>query len=266
MDDADLKQRHRTVWAAGSYPDVARDVIPGLGPALVEAVGIHAGDRVLDVAAGTGNAAVPAARAGASVVASDLTPELVEAGRAEHADLPIEWGVADAEDLPYGDASFDVVLSCIGVMFAPHHQQAADELARVLRPGGRLGLASWTPEGFVGRLFATVGRYNPPPPPGAQPPPLWGKEDHVRDLLGGAVAELQVERRTIVVDHFASPGEFRDYFTANFGPVVMALRGLADEPDRAAQLGEDLEALAADADEGGGRMSWEYLLVTGTRA
>lgn len=266
MSDQELKQRHRTMWAAGNYGDVARDVIPGLGATLVEALGVRPGERVLDVAAGTGNASVPAARAGADVVASDLTPELVEAGRAEHEDLPIDWQVADAEDLPYDDASFDVVLSCVGVMFAPHHQRSAEEMLRVLRPGGRLGLVNWTPEGFVGGLFRTVGSYTPPPPTDVQQPPLWGKEDHVRGLLGDGMSQLSFERRMVEVDHFPTARHYRDYFSTYFGPVVMALRGLADQPDRAEQLGADLEALAAGADEGGGRMRWEYLLVTGTRA
>ncbi len=266
MTDQDLKRRHRSMWAAGSYADVARDVIPGLGATLVEAIGLRPGERVLDVAAGTGNASVPAARAGADVVASDLTPELVDVGRAEHADLTIDWQVADAEDLPFEDASFDVVMSCIGVMFAPHHQPAAREMLRVLRPGGRLGLLNWTPEGFVGGLFSTVGRYTPPPPEGVQPPPLWGREDHVRALLGDGMRDLAFERRKVVVDHFPTARDYRDYFSANFGPVVKARESLADQPERAEQLGRDLEALAAGADEGGGRMSWEYLLVTGTRA
>ncbi len=180
--DRALKARHRAMWALGDYPAVAIDVIPELGPALVAASGVRAGDRVLDVAAGTGNAAVPAALAGARVIASDLTPELFAAGRAfaDRHGVQLEWAEGDAEALPYADGAFDVVLSCVGVMFAPHHQQAADELVRVCRPGGTIGLLSWTPQGFVGELFRTMKPYAPPPPPGAQPPPLWGDEDHVR--------------------------------------------------------------------------------------
>ncbi len=145
--------------------------------------------RVLDVAAGTGNAAIPAAATGATVVASDLTPELFEAGRAraEAEGVELEWAEADAEDLPFEDASFDVVISSIGVMFAPHHQAAADELVRVCRPGGTIGLLSWTPEGMIGGLFRTIGPFAPAPPPGAQPPPLWGGEEHLRELFGDRV-------------------------------------------------------------------------------
>ena len=151
--DRALKAQHRAMWALGDYPAVAIEVIPELGPALVAATGVRAGDRVLDVAAGTGNAAVPAALAGADVVASDLTPELFAAGRefaARHG-VQITWEEGDAEALPYGDDSFDAVLSCVGVMFAPHHQQAADELVRVCRPGGTIGLLNWTPTGSSGR-------------------------------------------------------------------------------------------------------------------
>jgi SAM-dependent methyltransferase len=263
--DAALKQRHRTMWASGHYDRVAREVIPALGERLVAQLGISAGERVLDVAAGTGNAAVPAARAGASVVASDLTPELLELGRSEHPDADIDWQVADAEALPWPDASYDVVTSTVGVMFAPHHQRAADELVRVLRPGGRLGIASWTPEGFIGRLFATMRDFVPPPPAGVQPPPLWGNEAHVRELLGDRVEDLAFDRDHVEVDLFTGPGDFRSYFRDNYGPTLMAYRGLADQPERVAELDAALDALAAEADEGSGRMRWEYVVVSGRR-
>src|SRR3954451_11970192 len=180
--DADraLKDRHAAAWALGDCPAVPAEVIPELGPRVVRAAAIRAGQRVLDVAAGTGNAALAAAATGASVVPTDLTPELIDTGGAlaERHGLPLEWQVADAEALPFPDADFDAVLSCVGVMFAPHHQAAADELLRVCRPGGTIALASWTPEGFIGQLFAAMKPFVPPPPPGAQPPPLWGREEH----------------------------------------------------------------------------------------
>lgn len=177
-NDAELKARHRGMWALGDYPAVAADLIPDLGRVLVDACDVAAGQRVLDVAAGTGNAAIPAVRDGAEVVAADLTPELLEAGArlAEQALTAAEgdrltWREADAEALPWQEASFDTVLSCVGVMFAPHHQRSADEMLRVCRPGGTLGLLSWTPSGFIGRLFATMKPYLAPPPAGVQPPP-----------------------------------------------------------------------------------------------
>lgn len=264
----EVKARHRAVWALGDYPSVAERVIPTLGPVLVEACGVGPGDKVLDVAAGSGNASLPAARLGADVTASDLTPELLAVGRehAEAAGLELDWDVADAEALPYPDATFDVVMSCVGVMFAPIHEAAADELVRVCRPGGRIGLLSWTPEGFIGRLLGALRPWAPPPPPGAQPPPLWGAEDHVRGLLGDAVADVRAERRELVVDAFPTPQEFRRFFVERYGPTAAVHRSVADDPVQQAAVETALEDLARDADEGGGRMRWEYLLLTATRA
>lgn len=263
--DAELKQRHRAMWASGHYDRVAREVIPHLGRRVVEAVQVMPGEDVLDVAAGHGNASVPAAMAGARVVASDLTPELLEVGRLENPGLDIRWEVADAEALPWADGTFDVVLSTVGVMFAPHHQRAADELLRVLRPGGRVGIISWTPEGFVGRLFATMRNFVLPPPPGAQPPPMWGTESHVRELFGDRVRDIELLRDHVEVAQFPGRQDFRSFFRENYGPTVAAYRGLADRPDRTAALDAALDALAASADEGGGLMRWEYALITGRR-
>src|SRR3954449_6947120 len=161
--DRDLKERHRTMWASGNYPEMVDTFLLPLGPRLVEACGVGAGMSVLDVAAGTGNAAIPAAQRGAHVTASDLTPELLQAGArlAEAAGTELTWPTADAEHLPFEDASFDIVMSSIGVMFAPHHQQAADELTRVCRPGGTIGLLSWTPDGMLGGLFRLMGQFAP---------------------------------------------------------------------------------------------------------
>ena len=267
--DADraLKAKHRAMWALGDYPAVARDIVGDLGPVLVQASGVGPGERVLDVAAGSGNASIPAAAAGASVIASDLTPELFETGRkaAAEAGVEIDWQQADAEALPYPDASFDTVLSCLGVMFAPHHQAGADELVRVLRPGGTLGLLSWTPEGFIGQMFATMKPYAPAPPPGAQPPPLWGSEEHVRALLGDRVTEVSASRASLVVDEFATPAAFRDYFKANYGPTIAVYKAIADDPEKVAALDRDLEELGRRFDRGTSGSSvldWEYLLLT----
>jgi ubiquinone/menaquinone biosynthesis C-methylase UbiE len=267
-DDADraLKAKHRTMWALGDYPTVAAEVVAQVGPILVEAAHVKPGDRVLDVAAGSGNAAIPAALAGAKVVASDLTPELFEVGRRVAAErgVEVEWREADAEALPFADAEFDTVLSSIGVMFAPHHQASADELVRVCRPGGTIGLLSWTPEGFIGQLFATMKPYAPPPPPGAQPPPLWGKEEHVLELLGDRVTDVEARREPLAVEHFDSPEHFRDYFKANYGPTIAVYKNIADDPEKVAALDGELVELAQRFDHGDGStvMDWEYLLLT----
>jgi SAM-dependent methyltransferase len=267
--DADraLKAKHRTMWALGDYSAVVIDIVAPLGEILVDASDIMPGQRVLDVAAGTGSVAVPAARAGAEVVASDLTPELLDVGRRAtgNTELAIEWREADAEALPFGDAEFDRVLSCLGVMFAPHHQAGADELVRVCRPGGTIGLLSWTPTGFIGQMFATMKPYVPPPPPGVQPPPLWGSAEHVRELLGDRVEDVQTHVQALTVEFFGTPEAFRDYFKSNYGPTIVAYRGIADDPDRTAALDRDLVELARRFDLGQGRTEWEYLLVTARR-
>jgi SAM-dependent methyltransferase len=264
--DRALKAKHRAMWALGDYPAVANEIIPDLGAILVKTCGVQRGDRVLDVAAGSGNAAIPAALAGARVVACDLTPELLESGRQEAArrGVEVEWREADAEALPFADGEFDTVLSCVGVMFAPHHQVSADELVRVCRPGGTIGLLSWTPEGFIGQLFATMKPYAPAPPPGAQPPPLWGQEGHVRALLGDRVTDVEAHRQGVRVDRFGVPEAFRDYFKSCYGPTIAVYRAIAADPDRVASLNRDLDDLVRRHDHGTGAtvMDWEYLLLT----
>ena len=264
--DKEVKAKHRKMWALGNYPAVALEIIPELGPTLVEAAGVKGGDRVLDVAAGAGNAAIAAAQAGADVIASDLTPELFEIGKreAEKAGAELEWREADAEAMPFGDNEFDKVLSTVGVMFAPHHQESADELVRVTRPGGTIGLISWTPEGFIGQMFATMKPYAPPPPPGAQPPPMWGREDHVAELFGDRVTDLKATKKVLRVEHYEKPEDFCDYFKANYGPTIVAYKNIADDPDKVAALDRDLTELAQKNDVGSGRtvLEWEYLLVT----
>ncbi|WP_019145010.1 class I SAM-dependent methyltransferase [Aeromicrobium massiliense] len=266
--DQELKDRHRALWSLGDYPAVAAEVIAETGQVLVDAARIRPGETVLDVAAGSGNASIPAAIAGASVVASDLTPSLLEAGRAraEGLDLDLTWREADAEALPFDDASFDVAISCVGIMFAPHHQDAADELVRVVRPGGRIALLSWTPTGFIGKMLGTMRPFIPPPPPGTQPPPLWGDEEHVRTLLGDRVKDVHAERRTLRVERFADGRAFLDFFKTTYGPTIMAYRAVADNPQREAELDQTVVRLADEYAPEPGVLEWEYLLMTATRA
>lgn len=264
--DRVLKARHRALWALGDYPAVASEVIATLGPVLVQAAGIESGQRVLDVAAGSGNAALPAARVGADVTASDLTPELLEAGRRQAGDLPVRWETGDAEALPYAEGSFDAVISCVGVMFAPHHQVAADELTRVCRSGGTISVLSWTPAGFIGQMFATMKPYSPPPPPGALPPPLWGDEQHVRDLLGDRVVDVDARTAALTVDRFGSAEEFRDFFKACYGPTIATYRHIGDDPEKVAALDAALVELGRRFGADSGSMPWEYLLLTARKA
>ena len=265
--DRTLKAKHRMMWASGDYTRVAVELIPELGPVLVEACGIGPGDRVLYVAAGSGNVALPAAATGAQVVASDLTPELFESGQQAAAErgLELEWREADAEALPFDDDAFDTVVSAVGVMFAPHHQVAADELVRVCRPGGTIGLASWTPGGFIGQMFAAMKPMAPPPPPGAQPPPLWGDEEHVRGLLADRVEDVSAERRAVRVDAFARPEDFREFFKSWYGPTIAAYKFNADDPQKVAALDEALAEVGRRfdiGDDGATVLEWEYLLLT----
>jgi SAM-dependent methyltransferase len=257
------------MWASGDYPSMVETWLLPLGPRLVEACGIGPGMRVLDVAAGTGNASIPAAMRGADVTASDLTPELLDAGRrrADAAGVQLDWITADAENLPFEDASFDVVMSSIGVMFAPHHREAADELVRVCRPGGTIGLLSWTPEGTIGALFRTIGPFAPPPPPGAQPPPLWGGEDHLRDLLADRVDLVTVERDVLEVTAFRRARDFGEHFKARYGPTIAA-RANATKNGREAELDAALDQFCDEWNRGTAdqaRFEIEYLLAVGAR-
>lgn len=264
---AAVRTKHRALWALGDYPAVATEVVPALGPILVDAAGVRPGDQVLDIGAGSGNAAIPAALAGGTVIASDLTPELFEAGRevAAARGAELTWAEADAHALPYDDGAFDTVLSCLGVMFAPFHQTAADELVRVTRPAGTIGLVAWTPEGFIGQMFAAMRPYAPAPPPGAQPAPLWGDEDHVRALLGDRVTDVRAEVRSLPITRFARGTEFRDFFKAVYGPTIAVYKNVADDPARTDELDAALLDLTDRFQNADGVMGWEYLLFTARR-
>jgi SAM-dependent methyltransferase len=256
-----MKERTRAAWASGEYAAIARRNIWEVGERIVRAVGVRTGEDVLDVACGTGNAATRAAGVGARVSGVDLTPELFDAGRAEAAaaGVELEWVEGDAEALPFADESFDVVVSVFGCMFAPRHEVTAHELARVLRPGGRLGICSWTPEGSVGRMFQVTSRYLPPLPEVAKPPILWGSEEHVRTLFAGSGIELELKRDGVRFPPFESAEAEVEFYTRKLGPAATARR-LTEENGRWPSLRDDMASLHAP----GGEVA-EYLQVVGTK-
>jgi ubiquinone/menaquinone biosynthesis C-methylase UbiE len=256
-----------TIWALGDYHRFAAATVWELGPRLVSACGIAAGQRVLDVAAGTGNVAIRAALAGAEVVASDLAPEHFDRGRraACEAGVDLEWVEGDAQALPFGDAEFDVVTSCFGAMFAPDHHATAQELLRVCRPGGVVGMMNFTPDGAGGDFFRLLAAYLPPAPPGALPPLLWGTDDHVRRLFGDGVQSLAMARHEYV-EAASSAREYFDLFKSAFGPLVAIYAGLDERAAR--HLDEALLEFIARWNRGRRgevRIPYEYLLVVACR-
>jgi ubiquinone/menaquinone biosynthesis C-methylase UbiE len=263
--DRQLKAAMRQAWALGDYHRFARATIWEMGPVLVGACGIHAGQRVLDVAAGTGNTAIRAALAGARVVALDLTPENFPAGRreAEAQGVDLKWVEADAERLPFPDSEFDVVTSSFGAIFAPDHQAVADEMLRVCRPGGTIGMLTFTPAGAAAGFFGALAPYSPPPA-GAQSPLLWGSEAHVRELFGDRVESLEMTRGQYV-ERADSPGAYVEFVKTTFGPVVATFAAMAGEPERAAALDRDLLTFASLANrgpaDGPAEIPYDYLLI-----
>lgn len=235
-DFSAVKQKQQAAWSAGDYA-VIGTTLQIVGEMLCEALDLRAGERVLDVAAGNGNATLAAARRWCDVVSTDYVGALLERGkaRASAEGLAVRFEEADAENLPYADASFDVVLSTFGVMFTPNQERAASELARVCRSGGRIGLANWTPSGFIGELFKLIGRYIPPPT-GVKSPSLWGTEERLRELFDANVGTLQAVRQNFVF-RYRSPQHWLDTFRTYYGPVQKVFNAVG-----AAQQ----EALAAD--------------------
>ena len=246
-------------WALGDYHRFAKETVWELGPMLVQACGIGPGQRVLDVAAGTGNTAIRAAEAGGRVVASDITTENFDAGmkEARARGVELEWIRADAEALPFADDEFDVVTSSFGAIFAADHHAVADELVRVCRPGGTIGMLNFTPEGLITDFFAVLEPYGPPPP--GAPPPLWGSEEHLQALFGDRVEWLELSRRRYL-ERAESPQAYRDLFKEAFGPVVAIYASLAGRPDRLAALDRDFLEFAVQSDRGsrGGPSEYEY--------
>ena len=263
-----LKQEERGAWAAGEYGEIALAMFWDVGRRLVEQVGVREGEKVLDVACGTGNAAIRAAEAGGDVVGVDLTPELFETARrlASEAGVEVEWVEGDAEALPFADGSFDVVLSVFGVMFAPRHEVAAGELARVLRPGGRIGLCSWTPESAIVGMMRAMFAHLPQGPEFGPPPPFWGVDEHVLSLFEGSGIELRFAREHA---EFRSPSveEALCWYETAWGPFVAAREQLG--PDAWQALRADLQAVLEqrnEARDGSLRYRGEYLVVLGERS
>ncbi|WP_298833379.1 class I SAM-dependent methyltransferase [uncultured Piscinibacter sp.] len=264
-DLAALKQKQQAAWASGDYA-VVGTTLQIVGEMLCEAADVRTDEQVLDVAAGNGNATLAAARRGARVVSTDYVAALLGRGRAraEAEQLPVQFQVADVEALPFADASFDLVLSTFGVMFAPDHSRSAAEMLRVCRPGGRIALANWTPEGFIGQLFKTIGAHLPPPA-GARSPALWGTEAHLQSLFGDGAAAIDIQSRHFQM-RYRSPAHWIEVFRTWYGPVHKAFAALGPN---AAALERDIHALLERFNRAGPGslvLPSEYLEVVVTRA
>ena len=254
-----IKTKQQAMWSSGDYA-VVGTTLQIVGETLCEALDVRAGEQVLDVAAGNGNATLAAARRFADVTSTDYVQALLDKGaqRAKADQLEVAFRVADVENLPFEAASFDVVLSSFGVMFAPDHERAAAQMLRVTRSGGRIGLANWTPEGFIGQLFKTVGKHVPPPP-GVQSPAFWGTEAHLRKLFGSQASSFGIARRTFAF-RYRSAAHFIEVFRLLYGPVLKAFESLDARGQRA--LDDDLHTLLAGSNRDGERsliVDAEYL-------
>lgn len=262
-----LKSKLRGMWIAGDFGEIAKSIETG-AEEFVARLDLKAGMRVLDVACGTGNLAIPAAHAGADVAGIDIAPNLIEQAqaRATAENLNVVFEVGDAENLPYEDVSFDVVMTMFGAMFAPRPAVTAAELVRVCKPGGLIAMANWTPDAFTGQMFKLGAKYVPPQP-GMPSPALWGTEDAVRERLADGIADLQMTRRKIMFLYPMSPTEVVEQFRLYFGPTVVAFSKL--DPDGQAALRSDLEALWTEhnqATDGTTAVESEYLEVLAVRA
>jgi SAM-dependent methyltransferase len=261
-----LKAKMKSVWSAGDFGKIALSIESG-GEEFIERLNLQKGERVLDVACGTGNLALPAARKGAVVTGVDIAPNLIEQARAraEAENLECRFEEGDAENLPYADASFDTVVTMFGAMFAPRPDVTASELVRVCRPGGRIAMANWTPDGFTGQMFKTGARHVPPPP-NIPPPVQWGDEETVRARLREGIAEINLTRRPITFRYPFSPAEVVEYFRQFFGPTKIAFTALDEQ--RQAALRQDLEQLWTEhnsAGDGTTEVESEYLEVVAVR-
>ena len=269
-DYTELKQKHRKTWASGDYDQIARGIIT-VGDHVVRVARVRAGERVLDVACGTGNTALAARARGAEVTALDLTPELlaVARGRESAEGLGgIDWREGDAENMPFGDATFDVVVSSCGLMFAPDQQRVADEVARVTRPGGRVAIQAWTAEGGVGRMFRVVGKHVPPPA-GVPSPFGWGDEEKVKALLGSSFTDYRFERYDCP-EYTDTPEELAELFIGQYGPTNRAYHLLSEKSrDEAEAFRKELtELYRGYVTPVDGKVRWgrEYIITLATRA
>jgi ubiquinone/menaquinone biosynthesis C-methylase UbiE len=265
LDLKALKARQHGAWSSGDYAIVGT-TLQIVGEELCEALDLRSGQKVLDVAAGNGNATLAAARRWCEVVSTDYVPSLLERAkiRATAEGLPVEFKEADAEALTFGDATFDVVVSTFGVMFTPNQNKAASELLRVCKRGGKVGLANWTPDGFIGQLFKILGKYLPPPA-GAKSPALWGTTAHITAMFGPAASSIKAEPRNFMF-RYRSPTHFLDIFKTYYGPMLKAFSALDEVSQRG--LGNDLLALIGRmnrADDGTMVVPSEYLEIVITK-
>jgi SAM-dependent methyltransferase len=267
VDTRALKEAQRRTWASGDYPQVA-ELVRAVGERIVVRAGVYAGAEVHDVAAGSGTAAIAAARRGARVTATDLTPELFAAGRRRAAEVGVEikWVTADAEDLPCDDGQFDFVLSAIGVQFAPRHEVVVRELVRICRPGGTIALGNWAADGYIGRFWTVMGPYMPAPPDYASLPPAWGRPEHVRALFAEYPVDLTIERETMHFDA-ESAEAFIDFMADCDGPLLQA-RNLLARDGRWTALREELIEFSVESDvaqDGRWRVPSDYLVILARR-
>ena len=265
IDFEALKKRQQAAWSAGDYALIGT-TLQIVGEELCEALDIRAGQKVLDVAAGNGNATLAAARRWCEVISTDYVPSLLERGRARATaeGLSVQFKEADAEALDFGDATFDAVLSTFGVMFTPDQDRAAAELLRVCKSGGKIGLANWTPEGFIGQLFKTLGKYLPPPA-GAKSPALWGTQARITEMFGASAASIKAERRHFTF-RYRSPMHFLDVFRTYYGPTLKAFAALDETNQR--RLADDILKLITSmnrAEDGTMVLPSEYLEIVVTK-